>query len=217
MKKNIFLITTIVLISVTSVFSQTSIFGGYGTQGANLRLNFDLNKQLFSPNIGAILYGEIGGFQGHTFDVSTINFNNTSYPSKTQLYYAGIGLSGSFDSKTFIFQPYLGLRYNYARFVDQALFDAIGESKLIRYHNGQQVGPKVENAYGNAITFDVGTRIGVKLTDRLSLVASVGISPVKFSTTKTMFGKYWGQAPYPNSYYIELPIYRIEGGLSYDF
>lgn len=215
MKKTIILIAAFISFSFINVFSQTSIFGGYGMQGASLRLNFDLNKE-FAPNFNAFIYGE-AGFDGYKFSESNFSLSGTNYPSNTRLTYAGFGLSGKLGSNSIFLSPYVGIRYIYARFADQALFDAIGEDKLIRYHNGQKVGPTVENAYGNAVTFDVGTRVGLNITERLALVVSGGISPVKFSTTKTLFGKYWGESPYNNSYYIELPIYRVEAGLNYNF
>lgn len=215
MKKPIILIAAFILISIGNVYSQLSLFGGYGMQGPNLRLNLDLDRELL-PNFKTYVYGEVG-VKGYKFDEPNFTFENTNYPSNTRLTFIGFGFEGSLESKSVFLSPYVGVRYIYARFVDKALFEAIGSNNLIRLMNGQQVGPKVENAYGNDITFDIGARFGIRLSEKLAIVVSSGVSPIEFLTTTTLFGKYWGEAPYNNSYYIEYPIYRVEAGLHYSF
>lgn len=215
MKKSIIFIVLFSVFFSVSGFCQFSLYGGYGTQGPNLRFNYDLDKELFS-SFGLSFYGEVG-MQGYKFDQPNFTFQSTNYSSNTRLTFAGFGLEGSLEGKTLFLSPYVGIRYIYARFTDQALFDAIGTDNLIRLQNGQKVGPTVENAYGNSITFDVGCRLGIKFSEKLALIVSGGISPVKFQTSTTLFGPYWGEAPYPNSYYIEYPIYRAEAGLRYSF
>ena len=80
-----------------------------------------------------------------------------------------------------------------------------------------KVGPVVDNAYGNAVSLELGSRIGVKLARFIALEGTVAVAPFRFSSSSTLFGKYWAQAPYDNDYYIRyLPI-RAEGTLRFLF
>lgn len=198
-------------------FSQynTSLFAGYGTNGGLLRFEVVIAEGVIK-NSSTLVYLE-GGLKGKKFEDPNFMFRNVNYSSDTRLLFAGLGLAQQFDMKGFSAAPYLGVRFVYARLKDKALVRDIGENNLIRLWGGTQVGPEVENGYGDVITIDGGLRLGVKLGKSVDLLLTGGLSPVKFNTSTTLFGKYWGEAPYPNDYYINLPVWRAEGGLRVHF
>lgn len=216
MKKIILII--VVLLSTAVANSQkknASFFAGYSTQGFVIRGDFKISDN-FIKGGETFIYLE-GGLDQQKFAKENFKFENQNYPSDTRILFAGIGIAQEFVKNKFSIVPYLGLRYAYARFKDKALVSGIGQQNLIRYWNGQKVGPTIENGYGDTFTFDAGLRLGFHISKSLELVASGSISPVKFSTAATVYGKYWGESPYPNDYYIKYEIWRAEGGLRLHF
>ena len=188
---------------------------GYGSQGLMIRLDASVYEYKGIPVKGYIE----GNFSGKTFDKSTINFDNITYSSSVNRFMIGIGGALSFHHKNIYIDPYFGLRYYYVRFKDKYLVQAIGENGIIRYqgNSNNQVGPTVSNAYGDAISIDIGSWIGFRITPKLELGTRIGFSPAKFSVPKSLFGEYWGAYPNPNSFYVKNDVARIEGAIKYYF
>lgn len=211
----------IVLISVSTTInaqpSKVSISLGYGTHKIAVRGDFKITDNLVKKeNSSTRLYCELGAdWQKFDFD---INFKSIPYKSNVYMIALGIGIGQEFIFKERVsIQPYLGLFYKYARFVDRDLVKNIGEYSLIRYYAGAQVGKPVENGYGNLFTIDLGSRIGFRITDKIELGGSIGICPAKFSTENSLFGKYWAQKPYPNDYYIKRLLLKGEANIKINF
>lgn len=194
---------------------QVSLFAGYGTQQIVLRGDYLVSDD-FIKGSQTRIYIE-GGLDQQKFNERNLNFSGDNYSSDSRVFFVGVGFSQQFNRSKFSISPYAGLRYAYARFKDRALVDAIAEHTLIRYKYGQQVGPVVENGYGDTFTFDIGLRLGFHITKHIEIAFSGGIAPVKFNTAATMYGQYWGESPHSNDYYIKYAIWRAEGGLRFHF
>ena len=192
-----------------------------GTHGFTLRGDCNISEfvNLNQNNSSTRVYID-ASFSGKKFDDNAnFKFSGTNYSSDVTIYNLGIGFAQEFllANNKLTFSPFIGVRYESARFKDKSLVDAIGENGLIRYWGGVQVGPSVANAYGNATTIDLGVRLGYKLGKVVELTTNIGFSPIKYSTSETLFGEYWGEAPYSNKYYINRSNIRLEGGLRFNF
>ena len=200
-----------------------SISAGYGTQG----LAFGADIRLVELDLNNSYTGAIKGYLSlnsmkRQFERSTFIFNSVSYASDVRLTNLGVGLSVDIKYSRFCINPFVGLKYYYVRFTDQQLVDAIGLGGLIRYHYDNygylsQVGPQVDNGYGDAIAVDAGLWLGVNLTTVIEIGGLVGASPVTFSTAQSLFGTYWGESPYPNDYYVQVKTLRAELRLRLNF
>ncbi|MFA6165863.1 MAG: hypothetical protein WC700_04545 [Gemmatimonadaceae bacterium] len=194
--------------------SSASLYAGQGSHGFNARVDLEVGSTQARGSSNR-LYVEFGG-QGITFDNPEFIFENKSYASKSRIISlgAGVGREMQIGSRLSV-MPFAGMRAEYIRFTDADLVAGIGDKGLIRYSGGHQVGPEIENAYGDAISFDVGARLGLRLTDRFEVNGSLGFSPIKFDTKTTLFGQYWGESPNPNPYRTERKLMRLEVGLRY--
>lgn len=197
--------------------SRGSISGGYGIHKVCVRGDFKLTEKMIKvPNSSTRMYLELG-VDWQSFDNPTFYFNSTPYRSDTWMLAAGIGLGQEFIiKKWFVVYPYIGLFYKYARFTDGALVDAIGTYNMQRYWNGQPVGQVVENGYGNLVTVDIGTRIGFRIGKVFEIGGTIAFAPAAYSSQKTLFGEYWGVAPYHNDYYINRLFLKAEGCLRFN-
>lgn len=195
-------------------YSLASLYAGYGSHGFNGRLDLEISDKYFNGS-STRFHLELGG-QRISFDDPDYNFEGQQYPSDSRVMSLGAGVGQEFHFASFVtITPFAGLRAEFVRFQDRALIDAIGENGIIRYYNGVQVGPSVESAYGDAATIDVGGRIGFQLAPQFEVAGTIGVSPIKFDTATTLFGQYRGEAPYPNSFYVERKPIRFEVGLRY--
>ena len=197
-----------------------SIFLGYGTRGINLKADMELADFNNGKSSTRVYFD--GTYNPMKFSQPNLTFNSQNYSSNVFLLTVGGGFSQEFLLDRFTVAPLLGLKYNYVRFTDGALVNAIGTNGLIRYRydnwgNQVQVGPDVNNGYGNSINFEVGTRLGIKLADWLELNGTFAYSPITFETSSTMFGEYWGEAPYTNQYYVNPTPLKAEGNIRITF
>jgi hypothetical protein len=193
-------------------YSKLSLYAGYGKHGSNFRLDLQLSDKHFNHS-STLFYIELGG-QGITFDQPNLNFAGIEYPSDCRLVTLGGGIAQEFlFNNRWSVMPFIGLRNEYVSFKSSALADAIGNSGLQRYADNAMtipVGPAVNNAYGDASSFDIGCRLGIRLGKRFYLMSTIGYSPIHFDTGDTMFGQYWGQAPYFNPYWVKRNPSRYE-------
>lgn len=201
--------------------SAFSISLGYGTHAFTSRIDLNLSNiidGLSMKNGNTRIYVDLG-IAGKSFTNPNFSFRNTNYSSNVLLMDIGAGLSEEFlfSGNHVALAPFIGIRYEKARFTDKTLVDAIGTSGLIRTYAGNQVGPEIKNGYGDATTIDLGFRLGYKFARTFELFANLGYSPIKYSTSGTLFGQYWGQASINNDYYINRPNIRAEGGLRINF
>lgn len=197
--------------------SKGSIYVGYGVHKIVARGDFKLFELKKVKNSSTRIYFDLGGdWQKFSKD---FNFKSQPYPSKVWMLSLGVGIGQEFIfyKDIFVIQPYLGVYYKYARFTDKDLVDGIGTYNLIRYHNGQQVGKVVKNAYGNAFMIDIGTRIGFRIKKRFEIGGSIGLCPIKFSSANSLFGKYWAVKPYENDYYIKRLMFKADAGIKINF
>jgi hypothetical protein len=222
MKKTFTLIALIALNSIGLLAqpSKGSISVGYGTHKFVVRGDYNLTENFIKvDNSSTRLYFDIG-YDWKKFDRDEFIFNSVSYPSNVFMFNIGLGIGQEFIFKEkFIIQPYIGILYKYAKLADRDLADAIGEYNLIRYAyvGGPQVGKVVDNAYGNLVTVDLGSRFGFRIKKKFEVGGSFGICPAKFSTSNTLFGKYWGEKPNKNDYYIKRFILKAEANFKYNF
>jgi len=227
MKKRFFIacfIAPITLFAQTTVNqSSISILAGYGSQGFNLRGDVNISDwlSLDVSNGSTRLYLDFG-IDGYQFDQSVLTFNSFDYPSDARVITLGLGGGEEFLFNKLSIYPFLGLRYYYGRFTDADLVDAIGTYSLQRYiydQYGSQIpiGPMVDNGYGDVISFDLGSSLGYRVSRLFEIGALVSFSPMKFSSSSTMFGKYWAEPPYTNEYYIKISPVRLEGGIRLHF
>lgn len=200
-------------------YPELSLYAGYGKHGVNFRFDMQFSDKHFN-NTSSLFYLELGG-QGITFSQSNFYFASVAYPSDCRLITFGGGLAQEFIfNNRWSVMPFVGLRNEYIRFKSQALVDAIGNGGLQRYADMAMtipVGPVVNNAYGDAASFDVGSRLGVRLGSRIYLMSTIGYSPIHFDTAETLFGQYWGQAPTPNQFWVKRNPSRFELALRITF
>lgn len=217
----------IVLLSLSTIVkaqpSKGSVSLGYGTHKFVARGDLKITDKLIKvENSSTRLYFDIG-YDWKKFQNESFTFSSVEYNSKVWMLAIGVGIGQEFIIKDiFVVQPYLGLYYKYARFRDKDLVEGIGENNLIRYQylpDGTkiQVGKVVENGYGNLVTVDFGSRVGFRIKKKFEIGGSVGVCPSNFSTNNTLFGKYWGEKPYLNDYYIKRFILKGEFNLKYNF
>jgi hypothetical protein len=200
--------------------SPYSIGIGYGTRGFNLKADMALIS--FNNNKSTTRVYVDGTYQTIKFSQSNFSFNYILYPSNVFLLTIGGGLSQEFVLDRLTLAPLLGIKYNYVRFTDKALVDAIGTNGMNRliydsWGNEIQVGPTVDNGYGNSISFEIGTRAGIKITEWLEINGTVAFNPISFSTAATLFGEYRGEAPYVNDYYVNPTPIKAEGNIRFTF
>lgn len=230
-KTNVLLIAAFIIISAVGVQAQESkkpgfvpnnsysIAAGYGSQGLFVKGDYKIGEIDILNNPAAKLYIDFN-IKGKTFDQSTFIFSSVPYPSDVNQYMIGIGGGLDFKFNHLSVSPYIGARYYYVRFKDMDLFDAIGESNLIRFRPGSttiQVGPTVDNGYGNTFSIDLGTWIGYHISPTFEIGGSIGISPAKFSTAASLYGKYWGEAPYENWFHVKIDPIRLQAGIKLNF
>jgi hypothetical protein len=216
MKKVILQLLCFLIIEKVSSQNNFTIAAGYGMRGVTIKADYKFD-QIVGKNFKPIVYADLG-IQGKSFKELNFTFNGIRYPSDVRVLFVGVGAGLELQQKNLILTPFVGLKYAYARFKDRALVDAIGNSNgLQRSRGGVNVGPVVENGYGDVYSLELGTRIGYKISKNISFFTSVAISPIKFSTAATLFGKYWGEAPGANNYYIKYPILNAEGGIRLHF
>lgn len=208
--KAIFFMLTIVTYS-----QESSLSAGYGNRGLVIGIEYKFNTTVLN-NFKPLIYADFG-LNSQKFKIENITFNGDNYSSDTRVIFGGIGLGLSYENNKFALEPAIGLKYAYARFKDKALVNAIGENGIIRYHNGYQVGPKVENGYGDTYSFEFATTLEYKISENISIYATPSISPIKFGTSDTLFGEYWGESPIENDYFINFSIFNIDAGLQYHF
>jgi hypothetical protein len=199
-------------------YPSLSLYAGYGTHGVNFRVDLQVADRFFN-NSSTLLYLELGG-QRITFDQPNIEFAHVVYTSDSRIITLGGGIAQEFMFNRVSLMPFVGLRNEYVRFVSTELVEAIGDHGLIRYSDNtytRQVGPEIDNAYGDAVSFDLGFRLGIRLTGRLQLSGTFGYSPISFNSSDTLFGQYWGEAPYPNPYWVKRKPTRGEFALRFTF
>lgn len=193
--------------------SAISLAIGPGSHGLNGKLDFEFGPK--RPGSSSRLYLDVGG-AGWSFDNPTFILNGISYSSNVTILAIGVGVTQEFVlSEKFVVSPFAGLRGEFVRFSDGDLVSRIGDSGLDRLQGGITVGQRVENAYGEAMTFDLGTRVGFRFSNHVELSGTIGFSPIKFETASTLFGEYWGEAPYPNEYHVHRASMRLEVGLRF--
>lgn len=195
-----------------------SIAIGYGNMGVNLKV--DMAFMMYNQDKSSTRFYIDANYLPLSFTQSQLRFNSVNYPSDVFLLSLGGGFAQEFVFDRFTVSPLLGARYYYVRFTDKSLVDAIGTYNLIRYSDQtqtRQVGPVVNNAYGNTFGFEVGTKVGIRLTQWLELCGTATFIPFEFSTAGTLFGKYWGEAPAPNPYYVDRMPLKLEGGVRFNF
>jgi hypothetical protein len=197
---------------------------GYGTQGYALQGDYGIVdipvKARF--NVASLrVLAEIG-FKPITFSQTTYTFDYVQYPSDARL--TTFTLAGGFEFRKehWSLYPYLGFRYFYVRFTDPDLVDAIGATGIRRYNTDDygtryQVGPVVPNAYGDAFALDLGGMAGYHFTRTFEVSGLVGLSPASFSTASTLYGRYRGEAPYFNPFYVKPFPVRGELKLRFNF
>jgi hypothetical protein len=234
MKKLSLLTILAILFSATISFAQKtktgnallqpsaySLFAGYGSQGLDVAADMNLSSiiDLKLKNASTRFYVDFG-LSGKKFTQPNFMFNSVNYSSDVTIFDIDGGFSEEFlfANNHLTITPYIGLRYEKARFKDKSLVSAIGQYNLIRHEydgsgNLFQVGPTVLNGYGDATTIDAGVGVGYKINKTFEISAKAGFSPVTYSTSGTLFGKYWGEAPYTNPYYINRSSVRFQGGL----
>lgn len=197
-------------------YSDFSLYAGYGKHGFNARFDIQLSDKYFHES-STLLYLELGG-AGVTFAQPNFIFDGVTYPSNSRIVMLGGGIAQEIRLSSRIgITPFLGLHDEYVRFKSQSLVDAIGQNGLQRYEGTTPVGPEVSNGYGDAGTFDIGCRFGIRLSRKLELNFTLGYSPIHFDVADTLFGEYWGQAPYANPYWVKREPVRFEGGLRFKF
>lgn len=200
---------------ITADHSKLSLYFGYGTLGANIRLDLEITDRYFKES-STRLYLE-GGGQGITFEEENFLLDNIMYPSDCRILAFGVGIAQEFRiGRRLSLMPFAGLRNEYVRFKSQELVDAIDGHSLQRYADTAMtipVGPLVENAYGDASALDIGCRLGIALGKRVELNCTAGYASIHFDTASTLFGQYHGQAPYKNAYWVKRPPIRFEGSL----
>lgn len=195
-------------------YPKLSVHFGYGKHGANARLDIQLAQRYFNTT-STLFYLELGG-KSVTFSNPNFIFNNITYPSDSRVMSLAGGIAQEVAfSKRFRIIPYLGLRAEFVRFKSPSLVNAIGANGIQRNWGGTPVGPVVENAYGDATTVDIGSRVSVQLAKRLDLTFSVGYAPIRFDVGSTLFGQYWAQAPYENPYWVRRDRIRSELALRF--
>lgn len=224
MKTVIFL--SILLCAITAEAQDSSLTNntwsaslGYGTQGWILRADARvMDVALVSPLPTGSLkaYVELGT-KGISFSKSSFTFEHEDYPSNARLTVFGFGGGMEMRYQKFSIYPYLGFRYYYVRFTDQTLRDAIGSQGIQRYNGYDPVGPVVNNAYGDAFSIDLGGTLGYRITKVFEIGGLLGISPVSFNSAETLFGRYWGEAPELNPYYVQLHAIRAEIRARFNF
>lgn len=205
---------------VKKVFKPSSLSGyfGYGSRGLSLRFDvavYKINNDKL--HTGTNLYVDMS-YRGIKFKEQNFNFNYINYPSKVFLLTFSCGVSQEFVISRFTIQPYLGIRYHYVRFKDRSLVEEIGSRGIIRYTDltyTETVGPEVDNGYGNALGFEIGTRLGVIITPWLEINGTFGYDPIKFSTASSLFGPYRGEYPYKNDYYVKVIPAKLEGAVRF--
>jgi hypothetical protein len=186
----------------------------YSSFGLNARYDFPFSNKLFKKG-DSRFYLELGG-KNIKFKQQNMTFNKIQYPSDSRLILIGIGFGQEYIYSRLTITPFFGFRWAYIRFQSKALADAIGDRGLQRYKDialTQPVGPPVENAYGNALNFDCGLRLSIILSKKVEILASSAFSPIKFDTASSLFGEFWGEAPYPNSYWVKMNALRFELGI----
>lgn len=192
---------------------------GYTNMGLNGRFDVAF-KHFLKDQSSSRVYLDFS-YQGISFSQSVLTFNRQDYSSDAFLFSIGGGIMQEFViAKRLAISPFIGARYYYVRFTDGDLVDAIGTNTLIRYTDftySKVAGPVVENGYGNTFGFEVGTVIGIKIIKWLEIYGSFSFAPLEFSTPNSLFGKYWGEAPQPNSYYVDKFPVRMGGGLRFSF
>lgn len=206
--------SNLILAQSSSSTMSVSLIGG--THGIGLRGEIGSGLSLI-PNSRTTYYLDLTA-ASRKFTTSTFPFNGDLYPSAVWIFNMGLGVGQEFDVRqNIVVIPYLGFRLEYARFKDGDLVTGIGTDNLIRTYGSKQVGPTVENGYGNSITVDIGSRIGYKISSSIEIGGLVGFSPIKYSTANTLFGKYWGATPITNDYYINRSPLRFEAGIKFSF
>lgn len=192
-----------------------SVALGYGNMGFNLKV--DIAFFMFNYNKTSTRFYLDVNYQPLSFAQKNFTFNNVNYPSDVFFLGVGGGLSQEFNLERFTITPLIGVKYYYVRFYDKALVDAIGVDGLNRYIGGIPVGPTVNNGYGNKVSFEVGTRLGYKITKWLEINSTAVFTPNEFSTAGSLFGKYWGEAPYSNAYFVDKLPFKLEGNVRINF
>lgn len=200
-------------------YSDLSLFVGYGTHGFCARIDLQMSQRYFKQT-STRFYLDVGG-QNISFDNPNFKFDNIIYTSDCRLFSiaGGIAQEVRFGRRASL-TPFLGMRAEYVRFKDASLVEAIGNHGIIRWSDAnhtRQLGPVVDNAYGDAVTGEAGCRLAVILTQRISICASINYSPVTFSTPDSLFGKYLGEAPYENPYWVKRRPVRSELALRFTF
>lgn len=206
--------------------SDFGIMLGYGTHGLLARLDLNLSS-LAGGREGTVAnthaYLDLGA-DGYSFSEPNFTFDGTNYSSGVFLYDIGGGLAEeiAFSNGHLLLTPFVGVRYEKARFADQSLLDAIGTNGINRYErdaygNQYKVGPTVANGYGDVTTIDLGVRLGFRFCRLLEVTGTAAFAPIKYSTSGTLFGQYWGESPYANNYRIDRPAVRLEGGVRFNF
>lgn len=202
--------------SVAYEYSEFSLYAGYGKHGFNARFDIQLSDKYFHES-STLLYLELGG-TSIAFTQPNFIFQGVTYPSNCRIIMLGGGIAQEVRLSNRIgITPFLGLHDEYIRFKSQSLVDAIGQNGLQRYEGTTPVGPEVSNGYGDAGTFDIGCRFSIRLARKLELNFTLGYSPIHFDVADTLFGEYWGQAPYANPYWVKREPVRFEGGLRMKF
>ncbi len=214
------------VLCVVSLFGQNvtdkntaqkfNLFAGYGTHGivcgGNLRF-----ATTSSGKSGTRLYFDIG-YQEISFD-RPLTFKGEEHNSDTKIISYDAGLAQEFYLlRGFHFVLFAGVRFDVAQFKDDNINETIGDGELVRYWNDIEVGKRLKKDYGNSLlAFDVGCCLNIKLSKRLWLIGKAAISPVKYDSNNSMYGKYWADTEHLNNFAINRSIYRVEALLSYGF
>jgi hypothetical protein len=228
MKKKIYLSLTVstFFLCAINLFGQDgsgnntaqtfNLFAGYGTHGIVCGGNWRI-ATTNSGNSGTRLYGDIS-FQGITFS-QPLTFNGQQYNSDTWITSWGGGIAQEFYlAPSFHIAPFLGVRFDDAKFKDNFINTTIGNGELIRYWNGVEVGSRLKQDYGSSrLAFDIGCCFNIRLFSRLWLNVKGAVSPIKYNNNDSMYGKYWADTPHLNDYAINRSIFRVEGTLSLGF
>ena len=195
---------------------KLNLFGGYGTHGIVFGFNCRIATAK-SGKSGTRLYLDLSS-QGISFSTPIV-FKSQSYNSDTRIMSFGGGIAKEYYLKPgFHLAPFIGVRFDDAHFKDSYINNEIGDGQLIRYWDGVEVGSRLSKDYGGSrLAVDIGGCFNIRIAKRFWLMIKVAVSPIKYDSNESMYGKYWADTQNLNDYAINRSIIRSEVTLNFGF
>ncbi len=158
----------------------------------SIKVDYFVSKYFGSDTYGWKFYAE-GLFSSYGFEEDEVpDSGKNNYDVFTSSVGGGLAKEWYFF-RNFMFSPYLGLRMEYASFLDSDLQE--------EYFPGEDDG----GAWSN-IGIDAGARLGISLSYKVQLVGTVGFAPLKYS-----------EEPFNSDYEIARDAFKSDVSLRFSF